>query len=98
MFTILTQYLDHKGNVLRNTRSIHPNNAMEAAQRRMAINLYGASIAVVTDDETGEQHGWVKLHKNGQLTLNYNRDAREFETRIDLDVWQRQLDRMNKEK
>lgn len=99
MWNIVTEYQDHRGNVIKTTRAIHPNNAMESAQRRMAVGLYGkAVIAVVTDDETGEQHGYVKLHKNGALTVVYHRDAREFETRIDLDVWQRQLDRMNKGK
>lgn len=92
MWTIKTYYYDHKGGVLRTTAAIDANRAVESALKHMAINHYGAHVASIVDTETGEEHATVKLSPSGVIKVTYIRDARQFERRINLDHWQRELD------
>lgn len=67
MWPVRTYYYNHKGEVLRTTAAAHPNSAMEGALRRMALNIYGASVAQVVDTMTAEIHGEVVLRKSGKI-------------------------------
>jgi hypothetical protein len=62
------------------TRSNDANRAVSMCQRRMFINQYGARVAEVYDDITGELHAVVRLSANGVVRCIPKRDAREYET------------------
>lgn len=76
---IRTDY-SFRGELVKVTRAVHPNRANVNAFRHMQINEYGAGIAEVWDENTGELHAQFRLSAAGELRTTFTRDPSQFIT------------------
>lgn len=76
---IRTDYY-YRGELVKVTRAVHPNRANVNAFRHMQINEYGAGIAEVYDEGTGELHAQFSLSAAGVLRTTFSRDPSQFIT------------------
>ncbi len=58
------------------------NRAVATCVYHMQINHYGADVAHVYDDHTGELHAEVKRWKAGDVHITYKRDPLKHERRF----------------
>lgn len=65
-------------------RSKDANRAVAQCVRHMMVNHYGADVAEVFDDQTGELHAQIKRKKDGTLVIYFKRDPSKFETKYAL--------------
>lgn len=75
--TIITTYYVNSRRLesMRVTRSKYPRSAMMRALDAMSMDKYpGATVAVIYDEEYGQDHGIITRHKNGQITVDFERD------------------------
>lgn len=56
-----------RGEIVRTTRSIHPNNATRNCFDHMQMNDYGADVAEVYDEHTGDLHAVFTYSVDGKL-------------------------------
>ena len=83
ILTIKTVYSDRKG-VLKTNSSADANRAVAQCVYHMQVNHYGATVAEVYDDYTGELHAQVRRLMSGEIRIVYKRDPRKFERRLSL--------------
>lgn len=71
---VKTSYMDPHYDRIKVTSSSNANRAVANCVMRMQVNEYGATVAEVYDDETGDLHAVVKLRPNGNLSIEYHRN------------------------
>lgn len=72
---ITTYYLDDRClEVTKVTRSKYPRLASMRAFDNMSMNMYGADVCVIYDDEVGKHHLTLIRHKDGNVETLYKRD------------------------
>ena len=55
-------------------RSKYPRLASMRAFDNMSMNMYGADVCVIYDDEVGKHHLTLVRHKDGNVETEYQRD------------------------
>lgn len=65
-------------------RSKDANRAVGTCVLHMQINQYGAHAAEVYDAESGELHAAIKRSITGKITIVYNRDPIDYETKFSV--------------
>lgn len=71
---VKTSYMDGSYDRIKVTSSSDANRAVANCVMRMQVNEYGATVAEVYDDETGDLHAVVKRWVDGRLNIVYHRD------------------------
>ncbi|MEG1121229.1 MAG: hypothetical protein RSE62_03400 [Citrobacter sp.] len=74
--TIETEYFGMKGESLKKCYALHSRRAVLHAVNAMQMNLYAASVAVITDTEYGELHAIIKHTVVGDIIIAFKRDPR----------------------
>jgi hypothetical protein len=80
---IKTTYFSHR-ETLKTNRSTDSNRAVAQAVLHMQVNHYGADVAQVYDDNSGELHAEVKRYKDGSIRITYRRDPAKYERKLAL--------------
>jgi hypothetical protein len=65
-------------NEVRTNSSSNANRAVAACIMHMQVNDYGAMLAEVWDDDTGELHAVIKRRINGDIHILYKRDPMDY--------------------
>lgn len=86
--TIRTEYM-YRRKVKKVNRSSDPNRAVEKCVGYMQINAYGATVAQVYDEATGQLHAEVKRSVSGTIQITFRRNPRDFVTPGTLEHFQR---------
>lgn len=81
---IQTIYYDNRKRVLQINTSTNANRAVATCVAHMQINQYGATSAQVHDNQDGVLHADVHRSVNGRITINYQRDPRQYHDRYAL--------------
>ena len=73
---IVTYYYSDatKNIVVKTNRSKYPRAAVMRAVDLMSMNYYGAMVAVVFDDEYGQDHAVITRHIDGRIETVFKRD------------------------
>lgn len=79
-YTIKTVY-HIRGKAPKVVRSMNANRAVTQCVGHMQIDHYGAHVAEVYDNATGELHAQIKMDKKGTLHIYLKRNARDYETK-----------------
>ena len=72
--TIKTKYL-FQGSQVHLASAKHANSAVLRCVNNMYLNIYGADVAEVWDDYTGELYAQVVRRKNNKVEIVWSRDA-----------------------
>jgi len=81
MFMTIKTVYHIRGKSPKVNRSYNANRAVMQCVAHMQINHYGAHVAEVYDDGTGELHAQVKRKADGSLHIHFQRDPQNFETK-----------------
>lgn len=73
--TIQTTYYFNKM-VVKNTASLHANNAVPNCVKHLQTNDYEANVAEVYDSETGELHAVITRRVNGSIVIIFKREVK----------------------
>lgn len=71
---IKTSYMDASYDRIKITSSSNANRAVATCVLHMQVNEYGATVAEVYDDETGDLHAVVRHRPDGSMVIEYRRD------------------------
>lgn len=88
--TIRTEYT-FRGRTVKINKSSDPNRAVEKCVGYMQINAYGATVATVYDEATGEVHAEVKRSIQGTIKITFERDPRNYVTPDTLEHFKQML-------
>lgn len=84
---IKSVFSNHRRETVRVNSGNDANTAVARCVLHMQINRYAAMYAEVYDEESGEVHASIRRSVTGTITIEYQRDPRQYERRLSLNAF-----------
>jgi len=75
---IRSAFFNHRGEIVKTVRSMHPNSATMRAFNALQMNTYGADVVQVFEHSTARLLAEFVRRKSNQIVTTYSYDPQDF--------------------